>query len=332
MEMKLIHTRALVLGKNADTPLVINGEKSIGRFYESQSRRIWTANELLPTDYLVCVDTPRNRDEWKILKNTALDSKKILIRFEPKVVLPGSFSSKFENIFTQVIEVGRPKALDNNVINWPQSWNAEGAKNVGIRKHKSLILNANKLSFIRGELYSLRRLCAHKITGVEVKGHNWELTKLRKIRIFLVEFFIALRYFNLPVLKSAHGWFRNISNYLGSVDDKLVALSAYHSTIVIENSLEFMTEKLFDALFARTIPIYVGPKVSEFSIPNDLVVQAQPNIAGIRAGIEILKKIDYSAWCLRVDEWLNREDVKSAWEAERVFAKILEICDETNSK
>jgi hypothetical protein len=42
---------------------------------------------------------------------------------------------------------------------------------------------------------------------------------------------------------------------------------------VIENSPDYVSEKLFDVLVHGVVPLYVGPPLEEFGIPSSLVVQ-----------------------------------------------------------
>jgi hypothetical protein len=62
-------------------------------------------------------------------------------------------------------------------------------------------------------------------------------------------------------------------NNIYSVVNKFQVLlnSRYH--LIVENSTTTITEKLFDAVWAGCIPIYVGPSLTEFKLPNNLAIE-----------------------------------------------------------
>jgi hypothetical protein len=63
-----------------------------------------------------------------------------------------------------------------------------------------------------------------------------------------------------------------------------MAISAYKYSVVIENEASYVSEKLFEALFAGCIPKYVGPNLREFDFPAGLVIEVEANISAIREG------------------------------------------------
>ena len=86
--------------------------------------------------------------------------------------------------------------------------------------------------------------------------------------------------------------------------------------------MDFLTEKLFDAFFARCIPVYVGPDVSKFEIPANLVVQVDPTFTSIEQGIEIAKAMDYEQWRTSLNAWLMSDSVFNKWGAAGAYQAI----------
>jgi hypothetical protein len=87
-----------------------------------------------------------------------------------------------------------------------------------------------------------------------------------------------------------------------------------------------LTEKLFDAFFARCIPVYVGPSVDKYEIPVNLVVQVDPTLDSIERGIEIAKAMDYEQWRTSLNAWLMSDAVFKKWSAANVYdAVALEV-------
>ena len=86
--------------------------------------------------------------------------------------------------------------------------------------------------------------------------------------------------------------------------------------------MDYMTEKLFDAFFARCIPVYVGPDVNKYEIPANLVVQADPTLSSIERGIEIARAMDYEQWRTSLNAWLLSDAVFKKWSATNVYDAI----------
>jgi hypothetical protein len=83
-----------------------------------------------------------------------------------------------------------------------------------------------------------------------------------------------------------------------------------------------MSEKLFDALFAGCIPIYVGPKVANYGIPEGLVIQAEPNLESIQLACESARRADYDAWFRRMKSYLDLDSTRAKWSHENVYQEI----------
>jgi hypothetical protein len=138
----------------------------------------------------------------------------------------------------------------------------------------------------------------------------------------LSNLWIALKSGQRPCFSGGKYFFRKSSNWKGAPADKREVGKLYKYALVIENSKEFITEKIFDALFSGCIPIYVGPKLEEFGFPKSLYVQADANLRDIDRAIKSVEKIDYTEWSNIKDEWLSRESNKETWSADSVNKRI----------
>jgi hypothetical protein len=259
--------------------------------------------------------------DFRLLKNSNFPlSKRILVRVEPKPVLPQNYNNEFLASFNYIFDIGRPQSEFTSNFPWPQKWRILNTSH--IRDEKIAIVAGNKISLISGELYSLRREIARSIENIDLFGTQWNISYYRKVRILLSEIRKLIRAKEEISYSSTKYWFRKPDNWKGELRDKHQELSKYRYSVVIENSMEFLTEKLFDALFAGCIPIYVGPKVTYFGIPEDLLIQASPSFESINAAICSAKEIDYIEWSKKVEFWLLRKNTIENWEMDHVYRRI----------
>jgi hypothetical protein len=73
--------------------------------------------------------------------------------------------------------------------------------------------------------------------------------------------------------RSFFGIGKKYSNYFGVTDDKNKTLSQYKIAVVIENSADFISEKLFDSIRAGCVSVYVGPNLEKYGIPKASAIQ-----------------------------------------------------------
>jgi hypothetical protein len=112
--------------------------------------------------------------------------------------------------------------------------------------------------------------------------------------------------------------------YMGSVSDKNSAMANYKVALVVENSSEFLTEKLFDAWFAGCIPVYVGPPVEAFGIPRSLVIQVtEPTVREVKNCIDLALATDREVFLANLKAYLS-SGVEAEWRAESALKAILE--------
>jgi hypothetical protein len=257
----------------------------------------------------------------------------VLVRLEPDVIRPQNFRADYLKHMSLVIDVGRSPFASKSRINWPQRWTLEHLESSKISSSQRIdrfaIINANKMSFVRGELYSLRRIAAQKFSDVDVWGFDWDMPWFRRATKAFEESLIPLR--NGFGIKPAaiKGWFRSPLSFKGISEDKLSTLASYKYSLVIENSIEYMSEKLFDSLFAGTFPIYVGPNPVDFGIPEFVAIHAKPDADSIMKAIEQARKVDLDVWRAYVLNWLKSEGVEQAWSWPFVVQQIIDKIDDT---
>ena len=315
-------TRIFIGGLNAESFEAPDSSKSFVSRISAGGFHV--VDNIEDAELFVCVDFSEESFE-KALQHGLVPKKSVLICFEPLVVWPKNTLKSKDNFFSLIIRIGRSKNEYSDAICWPQQWNLDRFKILSShqRSDQVVLINGNKLSLIKGELYSLRRQCISKIKEIDVYGTSWDISFLKKSKWFGA-LIICIGGKKYPRISSLSGFFKKYPQWKGTPKDKLLVMRDYKISLVIENSSEFLTEKLFDSFFAGCIPVYVGPDISDFGIPRELVVQVEPNIDDISKGIEDARKMDYERWSIACGEWLASPQVKSQWSVDSVFEEIIE--------
>ena len=257
----------------------------------------------------------------------------VLVRLEPDVIRQQNFRADYLKNMSMVIDVGRSPFASKSRINWPQRWTLEHLVSPKIASSERIdrfaIINANKMSFVKGELYTLRRIAAQKFSDIDVWGFDWDMPWFRRATKAFEELLIPLQHGFGIKPAAINGWFRSPLSFKGTSEDKLSTLASYKYSLVIENSVGYMSEKLFDSLFAGTFPIYVGPNPVDFGMPEFVAIHASPDIDSIMKAIEQARKVDLDVWRASVLDWLKSEGVEQAWSWPFVVQQIIDRIDET---
>ena len=247
---------------------------------------------------------------------------KVLVRQEPSIVLKETHTKVQTEKFDHIIDVGKVKNSENSVINWPQDL-SENFSDIDNRLEKVVIINSNLLSLAKGEHYSLRRKVALEIEDIDLYGRQWNNGFRSKVLTLIKEFRkYGFRIHSISFL-GLKSYFRFFSNYLGEVGDKYEVLSKYKYSIVIENSSDYLSEKLFDAIFSGCIPIYVGPNLANYEIPDYLYIQAKPDVLDIKEKILSAKAKDYNEWIDKLRFWSMDPTTYNNWSRDLFASKIL---------
>jgi hypothetical protein len=256
-----------------------------------------------------------------------LKANKILVRQEPKMVLPDIYNSQKIRNFDLVINVGKPKDKTSKNINWPQKLNLPISNSTIRDNSKAVLINSNLLSLDINEMYSLRRDVCFNSDYVDLYGYGWNMDLKSMLRVFIIE---LRKYVLRPQhirLKGLKYYFRKQRNYKGSVENKIFTMEKYKIAIVIENTPNYVSEKLFDSLSAGCIPVYVGPDLIKYEIPSNLYIQAQPNNESILTSIEKAKKIDYAIWFKELENWFKSDDTKDNWSDETFLTRLKDLIE-----
>jgi hypothetical protein len=210
-------------------------------------------------------------------------------------------------------------------FNWPQDaiTQEDVSRNWKQRKNAIIVIQGNKFSAVRGEMYSTRRraIKAFNDDDLSLFGTNWNRGLAYDFHKWLSS---AI---NTPIsdlsIRSLRGIGSHYKNYEGQIDSKPEVLKNFKMALVIENSLDFVSEKLFDAVRAGCIVVYVGPNLDLFELPKKAVIQVSPNIDEIKETCFQLATLSDADQKLLSQQQTNAlAGVSEDWENTRVLPKL----------
>lgn len=279
-------------------------------------------NDPISADIYLSIDfDPKDISLLSFRKKTG--KYNVLFRNEPKCVLPEGYKSKAINLNHHIITFGKfEETLATEV--WPQFWESSTFALIDLFRNSSqaVVINANKLNLTKNELYRLRRECLKKLANLELYGTDWNSSIKSRFKVVIIEILKRPVFHLVALPRHSRFWF-NHWPITQSPSNKDLVLRKYKVSLVIENESSYMSEKLFDALSAGCIVVYVGPNLAKFSIPPSLIYQAEPNLNSIKSKLEHAFVADYEKYLDELQKWLGSSDVISRFRGEKVMSRAL---------
>lgn len=243
---------------------------------------------------LLIVNSHSPRSIWRAKELGLTKNRLFMIYWEPLVTYPRIHSKVIRNKYGTVFTPSKlwasnlrgeyfyfPQPESNGQIQKFADWNN--------RKNSALMVLANKFSAVRGQNYSLRRL-TDKIKNergeflVDLYGSQWNQGLFYDFRHYFGQLI------RTPINKIDFLSWLNLGkkqkNYFGSVEDKIKVSSNYKISLVIENSSEYVSEKLFEAHQSQTIVIYIGAQLVKEDINPEIAISCRPIIKEIEDQIQ----------------------------------------------
>jgi hypothetical protein len=280
----------------------------------------------------------------------------VLIRLEPKAVFPIQYRKSVEKKFGLIIDPG--KKLEggdkSDFIGWPYKYNlnpstpkqndpelifsinkaiTDGLFDVESWRQKAdkiVLIAANKVSPTSNSNYKLRRKIAEQMTSLEIDiyGDLWDANIVRKILYRISVGLYAFKVGFLPNLIELYGGlFSKYANYIGKPENKHLIIQKYRYSLVIENSSDYCSEKLFDAIINGSIPIYIGPKNTEIFLPNNLFYSCTGSVDEIRKILNSVQEKDINDMLGSMKDFLQSKNFTENWSSEKVYGKIAQRID-----
>jgi hypothetical protein len=276
----------------------------------------------------------------------------VLIRLEPIAVYPRQYQHTIKNKFRLVIDPGREMDKDkkpSTFIGWPYQYNLNPTTpvrngsslksvinqsikdnnfeiDVWNKKHNKIVLiAANKVSPTSHSNYRLRRQIVKLMNSneIDVYGELWKSSFKKKLLHRLAVGFYSLKSGYVPNICELYGGiFRKYKSTQGVVQNKHLTIQKYKYSLVIENSSDYCSEKLFDALINGSIPIYIGPNNQRILLPDNLYFSSSGSIVEIRKLIESINSEQVNDMLKFMKVYIQSEAFNQTWGFENVYLKI----------
>lgn len=240
---------------------------------------------------------------------------RVLVVLEPPQTAPYIYRSRTTLLFGSIFAASPVWAnmLQGSSFRWPVQVPNELPPRIPYR-FASTLISANKRSAIKGSLYSLRRAVVHQAResnyNLGLFGVGWSSNRGLQTIDGIRSAVKACRYWELPDLSESLS-FAQPQQSMGFQVNKYACLAAAPTTVVVENSATYVSEKLFDALITKTVPVYVGPQLERFGVPEDLVFRCEPTASDILSRLKSISPGDISQKAHAIDLWTSGSDFRA---------------------
>jgi hypothetical protein len=173
------------------------------------------------------------------------------------------------------------KSIGADSFLWPQNIRPDKI-DVTAHSFEATMINREKRSAIDGSLYGLRRSVVQALDDADIPlavfGPGWDYSAGRRIQEGGKAIARAMRARSKPKVREA---LRQTSirprNTMAAIENKRDAFTLAPTTIIIENSRDYVSEKLIDAVCAGVAPVYVGPPLEQFDLPREIAIPVLAN-------------------------------------------------------
>ena len=242
---------------------------------------------------------------------TPLDNN-YLILLECPIINPWSYQTKTHNIFKKIFswKLEGGKYIKTKI---PQQIIREAKYTVPFYKKKFLcIVNSNRIAVDKHELYSERaRAIEYFQHRIDVYGAGWG-----KRGLSLMNMLHALKNMHKMDIKRASFLFKfflkpvKVPNYKGTTPNLIETLSKYRFCICYENydnNDEYVSEKIFNCLNARCVPVYLGYRDISKLVPKQCYIDRRKfsNYAELENYIANMEEGEYQRYMTAINAFLN---------------------------
>jgi hypothetical protein len=188
------------------------------------------------------------------------------------------------------------------------------------------LIAANKYSVAPDSLYRLRRGVIAEADkrglAIVVGGAGWGLPTARRLELVARSTVKCLSGGVPPAVRSqTHHLSIRPRHCLGPVADQVLVYGEARAALVIENSPDYISEKLVDALLHGVPPVYIGANLAEFGFPPDIALTPDANPEEIVDTIAQMSTAKAGSVVQAGQAWLRSPSAEGMSTA-RVFAQV----------
>lgn len=269
-------------------------------------------------EFCLALDWSKDLYEDPVFLKTSPERRALIVR-EPPEVLPEAYSTRVLTLFGFVANLGKVSS-SGDFFAWPQVISPISFPKRAPRS-QAVAVASWRVSFFEGSLYNFRAKAFSNL-DIVTYGRGWNSGFLIKSKEVAYQLSLALRSSRAKSLGIAQIT-RIPSQLRGPLKSKDSLRGMFKCMVVIENSREYVSEKLFDAIQLGCIPVYCGAPLHKLGIPDDIVMTSSPELVPLRLGIERALKMDYEDWISRVNEWLIKRSTIEMHDRKNAWTKVL---------
>ena len=192
------------------------------------------------------------------------------------------------------------------------------------------MIAANKISPDGSGNYGLRSSLARKLVSDDFRvfGNLWNVSIAKKVRyrLAVLKFNLQSGLFVNPV-NIFSGIFTKFDESIQSVPNKHTVIEQSKFSLVIENSNDYLSEKLIDALIGGSIPIFLGPNLNNTPIPNHCVFRLPANPNDLTQFLKELDPLLIQSKLANIKSFLESDDFLE-WDSMRIYRNIASIVND----
>lgn len=273
------------------------------------------------------------REAKKLLKKTQKENR-ALFTIEPQSVNPFQYLKRSQSKFGKVFVISPLFVSNESQIYFDWFCILEKVKNFSPdinsnqeRRIALSIVNANKFSFTKNSQYMIRTRLIKQLStlGIEiiVAGNQWQINFLNQFYRQLKSFINALINYQKPNWKGFYLPLKTNDKIrlIGTVENEIEHLQKFEYALVIENDSQYLSEKLFNAICAGCVPLYFGPNLKLFGIPEAVAI----NISEMKPD-KIVELASNKEVCINVkvagQVWFNQPETQKYWSQEAAAERI----------
>ena len=275
----------------------------------------------------------------------------VLVRLEPYGVFPLQYRSKITNKFGLIVDPGKKSRTSSrsDFIGWPYKYHLNPStpsshdpdlndsinkavtnefynfQNWKLKKNKIVLIAANKVSPTSKSNYKLRRRIAKQMSvhDLDTYGPLWNTGLVSKLSHRISVGLNALKGGFIPNLREIYGdlhW--QYPTYIEEPTDKHQIIQQYRFSLVVENSSDYCSEKLFDVVINGSVPIYVGPRNFELNLPDGMYFSCDGSLENLKSLLNSIRDEDIVAMLAVMQDFIQSEKFLLDWSSDKVYENI----------